>query len=226
MSYPISADEFARALHSESGLLDIASAEGFVRKAPEETVLEFSPAATHCLRWIKIPLQMIDKVQLLGKRLCLGQLQEYAVLYFKRPENRESMIYAELLQYSAAECTSCAGATHEPSSSVGDWGLLTTPAGLGPTEASLNEGAAQTEGSLASAPAASRFTYRLNVRAQGRLPGWSYSENFYNVNTVNWSGNCRLGAVKNGSIITIYCWAPPGTPNGAWFSCSSLLTFN
>ena len=104
MSNPISAADFAKALRSQRGLLQPVSAEGFVRNTPDEASVEFSPSDAHCLYWIAVPLQMIDRVQLLGKRPCAGALQDYVILYFKTPEATEAIVYAELLAQRSRTC--------------------------------------------------------------------------------------------------------------------------
>ncbi|HEY7152942.1 MAG TPA: hypothetical protein VH575_03185 [Gemmataceae bacterium] len=103
---PLSADEFGKALHSESGLTVSPTAIGFVRKTTDPHIIEFSHAAALCLVWIKIPLKMIDKVQLLGKFPCLDHVHDFVVIFFKKPESPEAAVFAELLHHEATGRTS------------------------------------------------------------------------------------------------------------------------
>jgi hypothetical protein len=116
MSTPLNAEELARALQSEGGLPNIYSAEGLVRKTTDPHVVEFSPShpVPLCLVWLKIPLKMIEKVQLLGKRQCLDHLHDYVLIYFKRPESAEAAVFAELLHHQATAGGSTMTAAVEP----------------------------------------------------------------------------------------------------------------
>jgi hypothetical protein len=93
------AGDFAKALSAESGLVFPLSIAGFVEKAGNANLIRFSPAGAYeCLHWISIPVDIIDKVQPLGKRRCTDHVHDFAVLHFKRPSNPESSVYADLLQ--------------------------------------------------------------------------------------------------------------------------------
>jgi hypothetical protein len=96
----MSAEEFAEALATSKGLVPPPSAEGIVRKSDDPKVIELSPSSPafpRCSLWIRIPVEIIDRVLLLGKRACGDHVHDYVVLYFKRPSGVEARVYAQLL---------------------------------------------------------------------------------------------------------------------------------
>jgi hypothetical protein len=102
MSLPLDVEAFAMALNSDRGVIPTPSAEGFVRKTDDPKVIEFSPPSlgSSCTTWIRLPLDMIEKVQPLGKRSCKDHHHDYVVLHFKQPRNTEAAIFAELLYHA------------------------------------------------------------------------------------------------------------------------------
>src|SRR5438445_6897197 len=116
MPSPLEAEQFAKELNSERGLVVAPSAEGFVRKTDDAAVIEFSPSISLplCITWTKVPLKMIDKVELLGKRQCLDHLHDYVILYFKQPSSPDATVLAELLQHAAAAQVASRAAGAEP----------------------------------------------------------------------------------------------------------------
>jgi hypothetical protein len=102
MSHDLSTEQFVKAIQSDQGLTIAPTASGFVRKTPDAAVIEFSPSFSLCAIWVRIPVKMIDKVKLLGKRQCLDHLHDYVILYFKHPESSEAGVFAQLLQHAVS----------------------------------------------------------------------------------------------------------------------------
>jgi hypothetical protein len=109
MTHQISGSEFARAIHSPRGLRTVVAVTGFVRKAAEEANVEFSPPESHCLQWISIPVRLIDKVDVIDKRECHGELRDYVILYLKTPENADALVLFDLYPYRACGCSETSG---------------------------------------------------------------------------------------------------------------------
>jgi hypothetical protein len=113
MSSLMDPEDFVKALSAETEIgMHSLFAEGFVRITADANVIEFSPTALLCIRWVKIPLAMIEKVQRLGKKACGDHVHDYAILYFKKPSNEEAAVFAQMIggEMAAPEESTHAGA--------------------------------------------------------------------------------------------------------------------
>src|SRR5437868_2606009 len=101
MCHEFTAEEFFDALHSEQGVVTKPTVTGYVRKTADQAFIDFSPALALCAIWIRIPLSMIAKVTVLGKRPCFDHVHDYVRLTFKSPASPEAAVFAQLLQHTA-----------------------------------------------------------------------------------------------------------------------------
>jgi len=70
---------------------------GMVKKAEQLDALLFSPANS-CLAWVSIPLEMIEKVEWLGKAPCKDHTHDLVNLVLKETDKGEASFFADLLR--------------------------------------------------------------------------------------------------------------------------------
>ena len=98
MFEPLDAATFAKALASDEGLRPPIIVHGLVRKTADAKVIEFTLDVITCHLWLKIPLDLIHRVVVLGKRTCHDHTHDFVAIQFKSPTNAEAQVFAALLQ--------------------------------------------------------------------------------------------------------------------------------
>ena len=98
MFQPLDAATFAKALASDEGLRPPIIVHGLVRKTADAKVIEFTLDVITCHLWLKIPLDLIERVVVLGKRTCHDHTHDFVAIQFKSPTNAEAQVFAALLQ--------------------------------------------------------------------------------------------------------------------------------
>ena len=88
---------FGKALASAEGLQLPVIVRGLVKKTADTKIIDFSPDTIGCDYWLNIPLTMIEKVAVLGKRQCLDHVHDYVAIQFKAPTDSEAKVFASLL---------------------------------------------------------------------------------------------------------------------------------
>jgi hypothetical protein len=90
---------FVAALRSPAGLPKATIAvEGAVKEhadEPQEALL-FSPGRV-CAEWIRVPLDLIESIEDVGKVRCDGHLHHYVRLHLKTPDAPDARLFSDLL---------------------------------------------------------------------------------------------------------------------------------
>ncbi len=91
----LDAATFVKALMSDEGLQHRTRVSGLVKKTADPKFIEFSINA--CQDWVKVPVEIIEKVYVLGKHACRDHSHDYITLEFKPATNPEAKVFASLL---------------------------------------------------------------------------------------------------------------------------------
>ena len=102
-----SGEDFLNELTSEAGLRlppSPIALRGMVKR-PDDAAAQtvpFSPG-TSCAMWIDVPVNVIEKVEHLGKVSCRDHEHEYVQMHFKLPDSDEGLLFANLLRNQVME---------------------------------------------------------------------------------------------------------------------------
>jgi hypothetical protein len=93
---------FTAALSSEDGLLPPILIIGLVKKGNAPDFIEFTADVPGCLQWIRVPVTLIEKVLVLGKRQCRDHFHDLVQIQLKQPDSPEGKVFANLLQQASS----------------------------------------------------------------------------------------------------------------------------
>jgi hypothetical protein len=85
MAISFSGEQFAQDL-AEGKLQELITLTGLVEPFEDSRFLHFSPGKS-CLNWVRIPVEIIDKVDWLGKASCLDHTYDYVGLLLKKVDD-------------------------------------------------------------------------------------------------------------------------------------------
>jgi hypothetical protein len=90
--------EFVKELSGRQGAdANTVAVTGMAKPADDDDAIAFSPRAA-CGRWIRVPLEMLEEVESLGKVSCEDHTHELVTLHFKAQVGTESSVFVQLLQ--------------------------------------------------------------------------------------------------------------------------------
>lgn len=90
-----STEESTHAL-AEGKLREPITLTGIVKQYEDPRFLHFSPGKL-CQQWVRIPVEIIDKVHWLGKALCLDHIYDYVQLLLKEIDEPTLQDFAAVL---------------------------------------------------------------------------------------------------------------------------------
>jgi hypothetical protein len=99
---PLDAVTFADALSSDEGLQRPILASGLARKTEHPQIIEFTRDFLGCHGWVKIPVELIEKVLVLGKRESHERTYDFVTIQFQPATSPEAKIFAALLHNQEA----------------------------------------------------------------------------------------------------------------------------
>lgn len=120
---PLDALAFAKALSSDEGIQRPLSVSGLVRKTDDPKVIAFTLDTGTCHDWVKIPIDLIEKVFVLGKRTCRDHVHDFVTIQFKLPTNPETKVFAALLR-SRETIDPLSARSPDVQSMAGTWAAL------------------------------------------------------------------------------------------------------
>lgn len=106
MTHTFTADEFLKWLNDGALRIPLVC-EGFAKPIENDReAFHFAPG-TSCEEWTKIPLAMVEKVDLIGERSCRDHSHPLVQLHFKESSSKDpaAVVFSSLLRASGAGST-------------------------------------------------------------------------------------------------------------------------